>query len=116
MKNLRKIILLSLIASSIYLFSCQKDEYKNLDCSKISSTFNANIKPIFTTNCISSGCHDSGSPHGDFTIYSGCNTKVGNGTLNSRVLENKNMPPSAPLSLDDRKKIKCWIENGAPNN
>ena len=116
MKNLGKIILLGLVAVSVYLFSCKKDDYKNLDCSTISSGFNANIKPIIDANCISSGCHNSGSSNGDLTTYLGCKAKVDNGQMNARVLEDKNMPPSKPLSLDDRKKIKCWIESGAPNN
>lgn len=103
--------------TALIYFSCRKkDEYANLDCSTISSAYNANIRPIINANCMSSGCHNAGSVHGDFSTYAGVKAKVDNGSMNTRVLEDKNMPPSGPLPLDARKKIKCWIENGAPNN
>lgn len=115
MKKLVRVTVFTLIAG-IWWSSCKKDEYKNLDCSTISSAYNANIKPIIDANCISSGCHNSGSNNGDFTSYAGLKGKADNGSLENRVLDKKDMPPSGALSLDDRKKIKCWIENGALNN
>jgi hypothetical protein len=98
------------------MLSCNKDEYDGLDCSSMAATYNANIKPIISASCTSSGCHNAGSSNGDFTTYNGLKQKVDNGSIENRVLKEKNMPPSSPLSLDDRKKIKCWIENGALNN
>jgi hypothetical protein len=114
----RNILILALVFAGAIasIVACKKDDYKNLDCSTISSGFAANIKPIIDRNCISTGCHNSGSSNGDLTTYAGCKAKVDNGSLNSRVLEKKDMPDSKALSLDDRKKIKCWIEGGAPNN
>jgi len=77
----------------------------------------ANIKPIINANCTSSSCHGAGSSNGDYTTYAGLKAKADNGSLDERVLQKKDMPKSAPaLSLDDRKKIKCWLLNGAPNN
>jgi hypothetical protein len=105
-----------MLLAGIWWSGCKKDEYKNLDCSTIASAYNANIKSIINATCISSGCHNSGSNNGDFTSYAGVKVKVDNGSLDRRVLTDKNMPPSGALSLDNRKKIKCWIENGAPNN
>ena len=85
--------------------------------SSINSAYNANIKPIITANCtFIGGCHAAGSAYGDLSTHAGLKAKVDNGSLNTRVLVDKNMPPSGALSLDDRKKIKCWINNGAPNN
>ncbi len=111
----KQVILLTLLFG-IWWSSCKKDEYKDLDCSTISSSFAANIKPIIDANCTSSGCHNAGSTNGDFTIYNGIKGKANNGSLEKRVLVKKDMPASGALSLDDRKKIKCWIDNGAPNN
>jgi hypothetical protein len=99
-----------------WLFACKKDDYKNLDCSTISSGYNASIKPIINANCLGGGCHNTGSSNGDLTTYAGLKTKADNGSLNRRVLEDKDMPTTGPLSLDDRKKIKCWLEGGALNN
>jgi hypothetical protein len=99
--------------------SCKKnrnEDLNNLDCSKISSGYSANIKPIIDGNCLSSGCHNTGSVNGDFTTYSGLKAKADNGTLDNRVIQNKSMPPSGSLSMDNLKKIKCWLNSGSPNN
>ena len=111
---MQKVIVFFLII--IGFSSCRKDEYKKLDCSTINAKYNADIKPIINANCTSSGCHDAGSGNGDYTTYSGLKIKVDNSSLSSRVLYDKNMPPNGALSLDDRNKIKCWLDNGAPNN
>jgi len=96
---------------------CKKeDELDNVDCSVVSSGYTIHIKPIIDANCLSSGCHNSGSVNGDFTAYSGLKSKADNGSLNNRVLEQRNMPLSDELSMDELKKIKCWLNSGALNN
>ena len=100
----------------VSVLSCKKNEYKNIDCRKINATFANDINPIIQGNCLSSGCHNSASNNGDFTSYAGIKGKANNGSLEKRVLTKKDMPTSGALSLDDRKKIKCWLSNGAPNN
>ena len=117
MKKAISISVILILFGSVLTVSCHKDEYKGLDCSTISSAYNANIKPLISANCnSSSACHGAGSSNTDFTTYAGLKSRADDGTLNSRVLEDKNMPPAGALSLDDRKKIKCWLNNGAPNN
>lgn len=103
---------------NMFLFSgCKKkDDLNNLNCSKINSKYASHVKPIIDANCLSSGCHNSGSVHGDFTTYTGVKTKVDNGSFDSRVIQGKNMPLSGSLSLDELKKIKCWLNSGASNN
>ena len=99
------------------IVACQKEkEEEIIDCSDVSPSYNADIKPIINPNCLSSGCHNAGSNNGDFTTYDGLKVVVLSGALEKRVVTDKTMPPSAPLFLGDRKKIKCWIEAGAPNN
>lgn len=101
------------------IISCKKnkkDDLNNLDCSKISSSFAANVKPIMEGSCLTSGCHNAGSTNGDFTSYAGIKAKVDNGSMDNRVIQTKNMPLSGSLSMDQLKKIKCWLNSGAPNN
>jgi hypothetical protein len=113
----RKILCLTLGAMLLILLSsCEKDEYKDLDCSTISSAYNANIKPIMNASCNAGGCHNAGSVNGDFTTYAGLKAKADNGTLNKRVLRDKDMPTSGPLPIEQRRQIKCWLDNGALNN
>ena len=112
-----KFVLLTFATGMLLLSNCKKEEnINNVDCSMVNSSYSANIKPIINANCISSGCHNANSTNGDFTTYNGLKAKADNGSLNNRVVQQKNMPPSQPLSLDDLEKIKCWINSGAPNN
>jgi hypothetical protein len=84
--------------------------------------FTSDILPIFTSNCAISGCHDGagresrralnnyvdimnditpGNPKAS-NIYQVIISKWGN-----------MMPPNKPLSIDNREKIRIWIEQGA---
>lgn len=105
----------------VLLFAqCKKSEddpFANVDCSKISSAYSMNIRPVLiSAACSMQGCHNANSQYGDLTNYAGVKAKVNNGSMYLRVVKQGNMPPSGALSIDDRKKIKCWIDSGAPNN
>ena len=111
------LILLTLF--NVLVVSCKKQNSNNLDdidCSTINSKYTADIKLIIDANCLGSGCHNAGSSKGDFTTYSGLKAIADDGSLEKKVITNQSMPPSSPLSLDDRKKIKCWINSGSPKN
>lgn len=119
MKKLKTIpfILFSIISTVVFISSCKKEKKEEvLDCTGVSPSYNSEIKPIINANCISSGCHNAGSSNGDFTTYAGLKAVASTSTLESRVIINKTMPPTGSLSLEDRKKIKCWISSGASNN
>lgn len=94
----------------------KKDDLNNLDCSKINSSYSADVKPIIDGNCLSSGCHGAGSANGDFTTYAGLKAKVDNGSIDNRVIQQRTMPINGSLAMDDLKKIKCWLNSGASNN
>jgi hypothetical protein len=112
---MRKYYLLYGITILMVAFGCKKrDEYKDQNCSSVNATYQNSIKPIIDRSCTLSGCHDAGSANGNYTTYEGVLARVKNGTLSKRVLYEKDMPRDKPLSLDERKLIKCWIDNGAP--
>jgi hypothetical protein len=101
------------------LIGCKKGEtLENTDCSKINASYSNDIKPIIQVYCQNYGCHKSGDTNGDYTTYEGLKAKADNGTLNERVLRKKDMPRPdlRQMTLDDLRKIKCWLDNGAPNN
>jgi hypothetical protein len=96
-------------------FACKTTQKKpTLDCSTISASYSKDIAPIVSNNCMP--CHNAGSPHGDFTFYDGINVAAKNGLLEKHVLIQKDMPPKGPLPEEARKKIRCWLNNGALNN
>lgn len=85
-------------------------------CDSLNVTFSGTVVPLLNANCTTPGCHSAGSGNGDYTTYAGIKAKVDNGTFKTRVIDDKNMPPSGPLSPSDLDKLKCWLEDGAPNN
>jgi hypothetical protein len=106
----------TLIVLFALIYSCKKNNEEEINCSGVSPSYNTEIKPIINSNCLSSGCHNAGSVNGDFTTYDGLKTVASSGALEKRVVIDKTMPATGPLSLADRKKIKCWISSGAANN
>ncbi len=113
---MKKTLLIVYLGFLVFISCNKKNDLNNLDCSKINSGYSSSIKPIIEGNCLSSGCHNSGSVNGDFTTYAGLKAKADNGTLDNRVIQNKSMPPSGTLHIDNLKKIKCWLNSGALNN
>lgn len=115
MKQTSLIILFISITLSGCYFDNEEELYGIPTCDTTNVSFTADIQPIINANCVS--CHTAGgSAPGDFTTYVGIKSKVDNGSFNNRVLVQKNMPPSGPLSTCEQTKIQKWIDNGALNN
>lgn len=72
-------------------------------------TWSNQLKPIFITYCVKSGCH-SGSGRGDFNHYSDVKEYL-NG-IKRRVAVGS-MPPDQKLSKENVRLIVCWIDSGA---
>jgi hypothetical protein len=83
--------------------------------------FTSDILPIFTSNCAISGCHDGGGEsHRSMNNYVDIMRDITAGNPGaSRIYQTiiakwgNRMPPSKPLSLENREKIRIWIEQGA---
>lgn len=87
----------------------------------ISITYNNNVKIIFDTYCISSGCHNSMTMAGGYALdnYTGCKNAAQSGRLLGAI---KWLPGYSPmpkgggkLSDCDIMKIEKWINSGMPN-
>ena len=85
--------------------------------------FTGEVLPIFINNCAIPGCHNGGGgreSHMTLNNYDEISNGIVPGNPNaSRIYqtiiakwENK-MPPNQPLSLENRTKIRVWIEQGA---
>jgi hypothetical protein len=105
------------IITTFVFQTCRKDDLKNLDCTPIAATYSANIKPLVTTECAaSSSCHGAGTSNSNYTTYAGLKAVADDGSLEKKVIKDKSMPPSGALPIDNRKQIKCWLNNGSQNN
>lgn len=90
---------------------------ESLPCDTSMITYTNTIERIVSTNCTTApGCHLRGASEGDMTSYQGLMLKVNSQALKQRVLIDKTMPPTGPLSIEDRQKIQCWLNEGAPEN
>lgn len=85
-------------------------------CDTTKTTYCAKVKTLVSNSCAISGCHEADSPFGDFTSYGKLKKAVNNGSLKIRVIIDKDMPPSSPLSYKDRQVIDDWITAGAPEH
>jgi hypothetical protein len=84
--------------------------------------FTGEVLPIFVNNCAIAGCHDGGGRESHFSLnnYADIAREITPGNPNgSRLYQaiiskwSNLMPPKQPLSLENRTKIRVWIEQGA---
>ncbi len=114
--KIKSIISFSIIIATVILFiTCKKKEFKNLDCSTIDSKYSTSIAGIISASCTTSGCHN-GSSSFDLRTYNQVKTYIDNGKFNDEVINKKSMPKGKSLSQDELNKIKCWLDQGGPNN
>lgn len=85
--------------------SCKKNE---VTCDGSTRTYDADIKSIIDASCVS--CHSQ------YSTYSGVKSSVDNGEFEREVISKQTMPQNGSLSDADLTKIKCWLEQGAPEN
>lgn len=118
----KSIPFIALLLLSI-LFSCEKEEAQELptyDCTGLTPTYTAEIKPIIDTNCATTGCHNSSSQAGGINLSTYALTS--SESNNARFLGSiqhlsaySSMPRnSAKLSDTAIQLIFCWVENGQP--
>jgi hypothetical protein len=86
-------------------------------------SYNAELKPLFNTNCAKSGCHLAPAHHPYLNSEISYNELINGGFVNTLVpkesklyiMINGEMKEFIP-SATDRQKVYDWIRNGAPNN
>lgn len=113
-----------LLAIGLVLFmfsSCTSDNEEDLfpinDCDTSNVSFSADIMPIIDASCATVGCHvQGGIGNGIFENYNNIKAKVDNGSFGDRLLIDRDMPPSGPLSSCQMEHVQAWLDNGAPNN
>ncbi len=118
MKHLKYI---AVILSLLFLASCYNDNeeelYGLIDCNPLDVSYSKDIEPLINSSCAISGCHvQGGSGTGIFANYENVKAKVDDGSFRQRVIVQKDMPPSSPLSDCQIKYIESWLNAGAPNN
>ncbi len=117
MKNFFLILSLALLSSS-----CLKDKTQSLaDCS-VDISYTMDIRPIIENSCKTqagpgTGCHDAW-----IDDYAPIKSYINSGTWQNEVFTEKTMPeiPNTwgidSLTTEEIQTMKCWIEQGYPEN
>jgi hypothetical protein len=105
------------MASVSWISSCTHDT-KISDIPEI--CFERDVLPVFQNNCALSRCHDGGGEGMALNTYAGISRTVTpfnpNASQSYQAIIAKwgnRMPPSQPLSEENRTIIRLWIEQGA---
>lgn len=120
-----KMLLIAMMAISLHSCYYDNEEYLYPDfpggnCDTVSVTYAGTVSPILASACNS--CHSAASPSGGVitNTYDGLKAAVNSGqfwkAINheagaSQMPKNGNKLPACEL-----KKIKAWIDAGAPKN
>ncbi|TVR79907.1 MAG: hypothetical protein EA412_05590 [Chitinophagaceae bacterium] len=119
------ITLLIAVCISVFHTACTKDKAESpFDvelCIDNFYSFVIDVQPIVNNSCAYPGCHGMLSPYGDFTTYEGIKESLENGSFQQRVFEVQNMPPgnvpeSRRLQTFELEILKCWVNDGYPQN
>jgi hypothetical protein len=109
--------LILFLLSLLWILSCRHTA--NIDNLPV-VCFEKEVLPIFQRNCAISGCHDGSHEGRAFNSYVNISREVTPGkpyssNLYQAIIGNGGniMPPSTPLSLENRTIISVWIEQGA---
>lgn len=95
-------------------FSCNKTEAFISVCDGSSPTYDADVAAIISQKCLQ--CHGAGSSNGNYSTYSGLSAVTSSGKFEQEVLTDQTMPQTGSLSEAQLNQIKCWVENGFPEN
>lgn len=113
-------LFIALLASGCY-YDVEEELYGACDVNPATTKFSNSINPLFNSyNCL--GCHGGSNSSGgvNLSTYAGVKTVVDNGRLFGAVSHAPGFSPmpqgGGKMSECDIKKIKAWIDAGAPNN
>lgn len=110
-------VMLLIFGLSACYYDSEEELYGGLPCDPVNVSFSKDIMPLIQTECALSGCHiQGGLGTGIFSNYQNVKAKVDNGSLKNRVIVQRDMPPSSPLSDCQIAHIEAWINEGALNN
>ena len=103
----------------VVLDSCVSHDFPEYVCND-TYTFAADVRPIISTKCAISGCHNGDMGQDlNWTVFEEFHERAASGLVKFRVTHHI-MPPSnspaGPLSQEQINAIACWTDQGALNN
>jgi hypothetical protein len=115
-----------LLALAVVLSGCYYDTVNVFVGLPENIGFQNDVMPIFNANCSMTGCHDAAGAHHPRLDYENAYADLISGKYintaepeKSRVYQEiagNTMPPTASLTVNEKKIILAWITEGALNN
>ena len=100
----------------LLMSSCTRDQVDPPEpCEEVKS-YNNGIRDILRNKCNTSGCHDGASGVGTYNSYNGVRRVLETGEFRQEVVIEKTMPKDGTLSDEEFDLLRCWSENGFPEN
>jgi len=100
----------------MFTAGCTQDQVPMPEpCDEVRS-YNEAIRDILRNKCNTSGCHDGASGVGNYNSYNGVRRVVEIGDFRQEVVVQKTMPKDGTLTDEEFKLLKCWAENGYPED
>ena len=114
----KTLIYTALLAALFSVQACYYDNEEELYGTTEVTAFkwSGDVQPIINTNCAVPGCHVAGNGLPVLDSYAGVKDIVDNGGFETRVLTDRDMPPSTPLNAEQLAKLQAWFDNGAPED
>ena len=106
--------IVSLVLLSI--LACTTDQVAQPEPCLEVKTYDEAIREIVRNKCNFSGCHDGASGVGNYNTYLGILRTLENGEFRRQVVVSKSMPQTGSLTEEEFELLKCWSENGYPEN
>ena len=114
---IRKLCLIVFILG--FFYACTKDTAPTApttgDCDSTPKSFSTDVNPVIQASCALSGCHAAGSNNGPGALLTYSQIFNARTSIRSAVFSGR-MPKNASLSVSEKAKILCWIDNGSKND
>ena len=115
-----KLCFILIICVVVFIISCSKGSGGNPvppdPCAGLSFKFSTDVQPIFNTTCTnSSNCHGAGSNNSGGPL-TGYNLVFAKRAEIKFQVSGGFMPKAGSITAEQKNKIICWINSGAPNN
>jgi len=107
---------ISYFISLLTLISCVSDIVEPPEPCLEVLTYDDGIRELVRNKCNFSGCHDGSSGVGNYNTYRGIKRVLDTDAFKQEVVLSQSMPKDGELTEEEFKILKCWSENGYPEN
>lgn len=106
----------SFFLSSLFWISC-RHTVPQPAVQACNTSYETDVKPIINTKCTIDGCHGSNGL-ADLDNFEALKIRADNGNIYKYVFTLQMMPPSnaSQMTEDEKRILKCWLDNGAKEN